>query len=156
MYHYCRQLKYPQYKGKRPPTPASLHQQLACVLALVDAAGIPILAVPGVEADDVLGSLATRAAADGFDVVLVSPDKVRLKVRYDVAELQHATRYKAKDGTYIGRQRRSLVLLHLRLQQKLRSAVANSKMGAAVCKVCASTHATAYLRQLQIAPSCSA
>jgi hypothetical protein len=73
----CRQLKYPQYKGKRPPTPPGLHQQLACVLALVDAAGIPILAVPGVEADDVLGSLAARAAADGFEVVLVSPDKVR-------------------------------------------------------------------------------
>uniref|UniRef100_A0A383V7A3 5'-3' exonuclease domain-containing protein n=1 Tax=Tetradesmus obliquus TaxID=3088 RepID=A0A383V7A3_TETOB len=70
-----RQLKYPQYKGKRPPTPPGLHQQLACVLALVDAAGIPILAVPGVEADDVLGSLAARAARDGFDVMLVSPDK---------------------------------------------------------------------------------
>ncbi|WIA09046.1 hypothetical protein OEZ85_008460 [Tetradesmus obliquus] len=70
-----RQLKYPQYKGKRPPTPPGLHQQLACVLALVDAAAIPILAVPGVEADDVLGSLAARAARDGFDVMLVSPDK---------------------------------------------------------------------------------
>lgn len=75
----CRQLKYPQYKGKRPPTPPGLHQQLACVLALVDAAGIPILAVPGVEADDVLGSLAARAARGGFDVMLVSPDKVRVQ-----------------------------------------------------------------------------
>jgi DNA polymerase-1 len=89
---YCRQLKYPQYKGKRPPTPTSLHQQLACVLALVDAAGIPILAVPGVEADDVLGSLATRAAADGFDVVLVSPDKVcsNANVTCYMAKMQHA------------------------------------------------------------------
>jgi DNA polymerase-1 len=72
----CRQLKYPQYKGKRPPTPPGLHDQLARVLALVDAAGIPILAVPGVEADDVLGSLSARAVRDGFEVVLVSPDRV--------------------------------------------------------------------------------
>jgi len=43
---------------------------------VVDALGIPILAVPGVEADDVIGSMAVRGAREGLDVTIVSPDKV--------------------------------------------------------------------------------
>lgn len=47
------------------------------MLALVDALGIPVLAVPGVEADDVVGTLAARAEQDGFgSVVIMSRDKV--------------------------------------------------------------------------------
>jgi DNA polymerase-1 len=42
----------------------------------VDALGVPILTVPGVEADDVIGTLAARGADHGLDVTIVSPDKV--------------------------------------------------------------------------------
>lgn len=72
----CRHLRYPLYKAQRPEQPPQLMEEVSRVLALVDALGIPVLAVPGVEADDVAGSLAVRAQHDGFNVVLVSTDKV--------------------------------------------------------------------------------
>lgn len=72
-----RRLKYPQYKAQRAAHPPQLVSELAAILAVVDALGLPVLAVPGVEADDVVGTLAARAAADGFHVVIVSPDRVR-------------------------------------------------------------------------------
>eukprot|EP00775_Hariotina_reticulata_P013709 gene13709-13831_t len=50
-------------------------QEVSRVLSLVEALGIPVLAVPGVEADDVVGSLAVRAVRDGLQAVVVSPDK---------------------------------------------------------------------------------
>jgi DNA polymerase-1 len=47
-------------------------------LSIVDALGVPVLSVPGVEADDVVGTLAVKAQQDGFgSVVIVSIDKVR-------------------------------------------------------------------------------
>lgn len=46
------------------------------ILDVVDAMGIPILAVPGVEADDVIGTMAVRGADAGLEVTIVSPDKV--------------------------------------------------------------------------------
>lgn len=51
-------------------------QPKAAVKLLHCAPQVPILAVPGVEADDVVGSLAAKAAGDGFDVVIVSTDQV--------------------------------------------------------------------------------
>ena len=47
------------------------------MLDVVGGLGVPILAVPGVEADDVIGTLAARGAAEGMDVTIVSPDKAR-------------------------------------------------------------------------------
>lgn len=44
--------------------------------ALVQILGIPVMRVAGVEADDVIGTVATRAHADGFVVAIASPDKV--------------------------------------------------------------------------------
>ncbi len=66
---------YPAYKANRPPMPEDLAAQIAPMHAIVTALGIPILAVPGVEADDVIGTLARRAAADGIDVVISTGDK---------------------------------------------------------------------------------
>lgn len=54
-----------------------LKEDLGRILDVVDALGVPILTVPGVEADDVIGTLAARGAAAGMDVTIVSPDKVR-------------------------------------------------------------------------------
>ncbi len=70
---------YPQYKAHREQHPPELTEAICQVLALADALCIPVLAVPGVEADDVVGTLATKAAQDGFgSVVIMSSDKVRL------------------------------------------------------------------------------
>lgn len=71
-----RHQKWSQYKAHRPAIQPQLPQEVSCMLSMVDALGIPVLTVPGVEADDVCGSLAMRALHDGFQVVLVSPDKV--------------------------------------------------------------------------------
>ena len=66
---------YPDYKGTRPPTPQLVIDALEPLTELVQAMNIPVLTVPGFEADDVLGSLTAQNAAEGLDVYMVTPDK---------------------------------------------------------------------------------
>ena len=61
---------YSEYKANRPPMPDEMRQQLAPIHSLVSALGIPILEVPGVEADDVIGTLAVQGKKEGFDVTI--------------------------------------------------------------------------------------
>ncbi|HET7931858.1 MAG TPA: DNA polymerase I [Rhodanobacteraceae bacterium] len=70
-----RDALYPEYKANRPPMPDDLRAQVEPMLSVVAALGFPILRVPGVEADDVIGTLATQAAADGIDVEVSTGDK---------------------------------------------------------------------------------
>ncbi|WP_240096582.1 DNA polymerase I [Thermomonas flagellata] len=65
----------PAYKANRPPMPEALRAQVAPMLEVVQALGIPILRVPGVEADDVIGTLAMRAAEQGMAVTISTGDK---------------------------------------------------------------------------------
>lgn len=66
---------YPEYKANRPPMPDDLAAQIAPLHELVRAQGWPLLMVAGVEADDVIGTLAVRAAAAGIDTIISSSDK---------------------------------------------------------------------------------
>jgi DNA polymerase-1 len=66
---------YPEYKATRLPMPDDLRAQVGPMLTIVEALGLPILNVPGVEADDVIGTLANRAAADGIEVEVSTSDK---------------------------------------------------------------------------------
>ena len=66
---------YPDYKANRPSMPDDLARQIAPIHAGVAALGWPILSVPGVEADDVIGTLARRAAAQGLEVIISTGDK---------------------------------------------------------------------------------
>lgn len=66
---------YPEYKANRDETPADLIAQFPMIDELIEAFDIPILRVPGVEADDVLATLARQAEAAGLEAVLVSGDK---------------------------------------------------------------------------------
>jgi DNA polymerase-1 len=66
---------YAQYKADRPPMPPDLAAQVQIVHRVVDAFRIPSLTVTGVEADDVIASLACRAAREGMRVVICSSDK---------------------------------------------------------------------------------
>jgi DNA polymerase-1 len=70
-----RDALYPEYKANRPPMPDDLRAQVEPMLAIVEALGFPILRVAGVEADDVIGTLATRAADAGIDVQVSTSDK---------------------------------------------------------------------------------
>ena len=65
----------PQYKANRPPMPEDLRAQVLPMCEIVEALGIPILRIDGVEADDVIGTLALRAAGDGIDVTISTGDK---------------------------------------------------------------------------------
>ncbi|HJW27041.1 MAG TPA: DNA polymerase I [Rhodocyclaceae bacterium] len=66
---------YPEYKAHRPPMPEDLARQIEPIHAAVQAAGWPLLMVDGVEADDVIGTLARQAAADGMETVVSTGDK---------------------------------------------------------------------------------
>ena len=70
-----RNRMYPEYKGTRPPTPQLVIEALEPLTELVQAMNIPVLMVPGYEADDVLGSVTAQNAAEGMDVFMVTPDK---------------------------------------------------------------------------------
>jgi DNA polymerase-1 len=70
-----RDALYAAYKAHRPAMPDDLRAQIEPMLAIVEALGLPILRVEGVEADDVIGTLAVRAAAEGMDVVVSTGDK---------------------------------------------------------------------------------
>ncbi len=65
----------PNYKANRPPMPDDLRAQVEPMMAIVEALGFPILRVPGVEADDVIGTLAVQGAAEGIDVTISTSDK---------------------------------------------------------------------------------
>ena len=70
-----RDALYAEYKAQRAPMPDDLRAQVEPMLALVGALGFPILRVEGVEADDVIGTLAAQAAAEGVDVTVSTGDK---------------------------------------------------------------------------------
>ncbi|WP_119716977.1 DNA polymerase I [Cognatilysobacter tabacisoli] len=65
----------PQYKANRPPMPDDLRSQVEPMMRIVEALGLPILRVAGVEADDVIGTLALRAAEGGIEVTISTGDK---------------------------------------------------------------------------------
>jgi len=66
---------YDQYKANRPPMPYELIQQVEPIHEVVRLLGLPVIQVPGVEADDVIGTLATRATAENMDCVISTGDK---------------------------------------------------------------------------------
>lgn len=66
---------YPEYKAHRPVMPEDLQQQIRWIHEVVAAMGLPIICVSGVEADDVIGTLAHQATAKKLEVVIVSSDK---------------------------------------------------------------------------------
>jgi len=66
---------YEQYKANRPPMPSELSQQVEPIHEIVRLLGLPLIQVRGVEADDVIGTLATRAAAEKMDCIISTGDK---------------------------------------------------------------------------------
>ena len=66
---------YPQYKANRPPMPDELREQIEPIHAIVKAMGLPFICEPGVEADDVIGTLAKQASEKGREVIISTGDK---------------------------------------------------------------------------------
>lgn len=89
---------YAQYKSHRPPMPDDLRAQIEPIHRLVRALGMPLLIVDGVEADDVIGTLACQAAALAMPAVISTGDK-------DMAQLvcEHITLVNTMTGTCLDR-----------------------------------------------------
>ncbi len=68
------------YKAQRAPTPPAVTEGARQVHDLIRVMGIPEIIIPGVEADDAIGTLAMRGIREGFQVAIASPDKVRAAV----------------------------------------------------------------------------
>jgi DNA polymerase I len=78
-----RDEQYKQYKANRSEMPGDLAQQIPYIRQALEAYRIPILEMPGFEADDVIGTLATKAVAEGRHVYVVSSDKDMLQLVND-------------------------------------------------------------------------
>jgi DNA polymerase-1 len=89
---------FAEYKAHRPPMPDDLRGQIEPLLAAVTALGLPVLRIAGVEADDVIGTLACRAAARGQPVLISTGDK-------DMAQLvdAHITLVNTMSNTTLNR-----------------------------------------------------
>ena len=66
---------YPLYKANRPPMPDELRMQIEPLHALIRALGLPLISVPQVEADDVIGTLARLASLEGLETIISTGDK---------------------------------------------------------------------------------
>ncbi len=66
---------YPEYKATRQKMPDEMSEQLPRIRQVLEALRVPILEIPGLEADDVMGSLAIKAAQQNFETYLVTADK---------------------------------------------------------------------------------
>lgn len=82
---------YPEYKANRAETPQLVIDALEPLTELLKAMNIPVLCMPGFEADDVIGSMAKRFASDDMDVYMVTPDK-------DYGQLIDSHVYQVKPG----------------------------------------------------------
>ena len=86
---------YPDYKANRPPMPDEMRSQIPYLHSLVEALGLPLLVIEGVEADDVIGTLAAQATASDTNVLISTGDK-------DMAQLvnDHVSLVNTMTSTY--------------------------------------------------------
>lgn len=66
---------YEQYKAQRPETPEDIRKAVPVIKQILEAMNIPVLEVPGFEADDVIGTLSQQGEKAGFEVYMATPDK---------------------------------------------------------------------------------
>ncbi|MBT5533134.1 DNA polymerase I, partial [Candidatus Poribacteria bacterium] len=86
-----RHVEYPEYKAQREAMPEDLSACLPYVFRMFEAFNIPVIKQPGFEADDIIGTLALQADAQGFRTFMVTPDK-------DYAQLVSDTAFMYKPG----------------------------------------------------------
>ncbi|WP_431683875.1 DNA polymerase I [Kitasatospora sp. KL5] len=95
-----RSAEFPDYKANRSATPDEFRSQIGLIGELLDAMSIPRITAEGFEADDVIATLATAAAAEGFEVLIVTGDRDSLQlvgehttVLYPTKGVSELTRY---------------------------------------------------------------
>lgn len=85
------------YKGDRPPMPSELAEQIPYLHAVIRALGIPLLILPGVEADDLMGTLTKRACQQGHHVLISTGDKDMAQLVNDCVNLEDSFRDRVLD-----------------------------------------------------------
>ncbi|WAM51517.1 DNA polymerase I [Vreelandella venusta] len=90
---------YSDYKAHRPPMPDDLRSQIKPLHACVKALGLPLLCIEGVEADDVIGTLAHRATQAGRDAVISTGDKDMAQLVNDHITLVNTMKEETLDET---------------------------------------------------------
>ncbi len=88
---------YPKYKATRPPMPDELRQQVPVLHELIRAMGLPVLTIDGVEADDVIATLASQAGAHGMDTIVSTGDKDLAQIVNDHVSLVDTMRHAVYD-----------------------------------------------------------
>lgn len=99
-----RDRAYPAYKAHRPRMPDALREQLPYIEKLVAAHDYPVVRVPGVEADDVIGTLARQAVERGLEVYVVSGDKDFAQLVSDRVRLFDSTKEVVYDPELVRRR----------------------------------------------------
>jgi DNA polymerase-1 len=93
---------FPQYKANRPPTPDDLKVQMPVAHQVCQVLGLPILELRGVEADDIIGTLAARAEREGYRVSILSSDKDFLQLVSDRVSVIHPGKEVRYDPAAVG------------------------------------------------------
>ncbi|MFD8590102.1 DNA polymerase I [Streptomyces sp. NPDC059637] len=84
--------EFPEYKANRAKTPDEFRSQVGLIGELLDGMSVPRFAVEGFEADDVIATLATRAAAEGYEVLIVTGDRDCLQLVTDDVTVLYPTK----------------------------------------------------------------
>ncbi|WP_079170584.1 DNA polymerase I [Mangrovactinospora gilvigrisea] len=84
--------EFPEYKANRAETPDEFRSQVELINEMLDAMNVPHLALEGFEADDIIATLATEAAADGYEVFIVTGDRDALQLVTDDVTVLYPTR----------------------------------------------------------------
>jgi DNA polymerase-1 len=92
---------YGEYKAHRPEAPRDLVRQLPFIREIIGALKIPVYEVPGYEADDILGTIAKKAAQDGSEVYIVTGDKDMLQLVDDHIRIYDPMKDKVLDKDYV-------------------------------------------------------
>jgi DNA polymerase-1 len=88
---------YPEYKANRPSMPEEMREQLVPLNNIIRAMGLPILSIEGVEADDVIGTLAQYACADGLNVMVSTGDKDMAQLVNPCVQLENSMKNEILD-----------------------------------------------------------
>jgi DNA polymerase-1 len=84
-----RHVKFPEYKGNRPEMPEGLEAQMPFIQPMIEAMGYPYLALPGYEADDLIGTLARQAEEAGVESEILTADKDLLQLVTEKTKVIH-------------------------------------------------------------------
>jgi len=96
-----RSERFADYKANRAPMPEELRPQIPYIRRAIEAFRLPLLELDNYEADDVMGTLAAKGAAAGYDVVLVSADKDLMQLVGPHVALHHTGRGKTYDAAAV-------------------------------------------------------